>query len=147
MRVRFSSSLLWLLVLVHVLVPASYYLWRDDVDDERFAWRMFSVVRLKRCMVEAWESHDPDGEVRAPIDLPRVVHASWLRLLERGRKSVIESVLVRGCSTDRGDARDPQWPPPRLTVLERYCTAPSGRALPAERYQYSCDARVFEVGP
>src|SRR5689334_3405160 len=46
-RLRPSLSWLWLLVAVQVAIPASYYLVREDADDERFAWRMFSAVRLK----------------------------------------------------------------------------------------------------
>jgi hypothetical protein len=120
-------------VVLQVAIPASYYLVRDDRDDERFAWRMFSSVRLTRCQVLAFDGKTP--QERAEVDLPKTLHASWQRSLERGRKSVIERYLATRC----------ERPDVRYSQLERSCTSPSGRALPGQLFQYDCQGRRLEV--
>ena len=58
----------WL--LLHVSVPLSYYL-SSDIYDERFAWRMFSAVRVQECSLDARET-TASGSVR-PIALQSVL--------------------------------------------------------------------------
>jgi hypothetical protein len=127
---------LWLLVVLQVAVPASYYLLRDDRDDERFAWRMFSSVRLTRCAIAAFDEAD-GAPRRVAVDLPKVLHAGWLRSLERGRARVIEHFLASRC-------RAPQV---AYGVLERRCQTPSGKALPPASYRYDCRRRALESAP
>jgi len=124
---------LWLLVALQVTIPASYYLLRDDRDDERFAWRMFSSVRLMHCQVLAFDGKTP--QERTPVLLARHLHASWLRSLERGRKHVVEHFLATRC----------QEPEVHYGLLERACTSPSGRPLPRTHYRYDCSLRRLEV--
>lgn len=135
MLARLSPAWLWLLVALQLAIPASYYLGRDDPDDERFAWRMFSVVRLKRCEVAASET-DALGSLRA-IEISKLLHASWVRSLERGRVSVVEHFLALRCA-QRGVA---------ASTLERRCASASGRALPSLVYHYDCASRSLEVTP
>jgi hypothetical protein len=132
---RLSPAWLWLLVALQLAIPASYYLGRDDPDDERFAWRMFSVVRLKRCEVSASES-DASG-LRRPIEISSSLHASWVRSLERGRGSVIEHFLALRCA-QRGVA---------ASALERRCASASGHPLPSAIYHYDCASHALEVMP
>jgi hypothetical protein len=132
---RLSPAWLWLLVGLQVAVPASYYLVRDDRDDERFAWRMFSSVRLKHCDVRVID-RIADGTLR-PVDLPRSLHASWIRSLERGRSRVIERFLATRC----------QAPSAIGAVLERRCQGASGQPLPDEQYHYECGTRQLLAGP
>jgi hypothetical protein len=132
---------LWLLVALQVAIPASYYLVRDDRDDERFAWRMFSTVRLTRCRVLAFDvlsARGADGrtpEERSAVDMPKSLHASWLRSLERGRKHVIEHFLAARC----------ERPAVRYSQLDRSCTSPAGRVLPEQHYHYDCQGQRLEV--
>jgi hypothetical protein len=128
-----SVAWLWFLVALQVAIPASYYLLRDDRDDERFAWRMFSTVRLTRCRVLAFDGQTP--QARTEVDLARTLHASWQRSLERGRTHVIEQFLAMRC----------EQPQVRYSQLERTCTSPSGRALPETQYRYDCHERRLEV--
>jgi hypothetical protein len=130
---------LWILVVLQVAIPASYYLVRDDPDDERFAWRMFSAVRLKRCEVTA--SERASGGLARPIDIPRSVHASWIRSLERGRPNVIEHFLAQRCRPTPGAAAIED------SELTRRCKGAAGRALPSSRYRYDCASRRLETGP
>lgn len=118
---------LWLLVALQVAIPASYYLVREDRDDERFAWRMFSAVRLTRCEVRAWDERGP--ATTAAIALPAALHASWIRSLERGRHSVIERFLSSRCSGEGVTG----------SALERDCKSPSGEQLPRRSYRHACD--------
>lgn len=125
MRAR-PALWLWLLVLVQVAIPASYYV-RADRDDERFAWRMFSSVRMRRCEVSAFDVRDDGLRMRVP--LAEVLHASWIRSLERGRRNVIERFLATRCA-----------PLVREGYLERRCREPSGENIPAFVYRHSCEA-------
>ena len=133
MRLRCSPSWLWLLVAVQVAIPASYYLVREDEDDERFAWRMFSAIRLKRCDVDAFDALADDAQ--RPIALAEALHASWQRSLGRGRRPVVARFLATRCS----------MPEVRYAGLERRCTSPAGRTLPTEHYRYDCAAARLEV--
>lgn len=143
-----ASSWLWLLVLAQIALPASYYV-RADEDDERFAWRMFSAVRLKRCELEAGVLTER-GE--REVELSSAVHASWQRTLERGRRAVIERFLEQRCAPHSDPSaivltpEEAQGPPPRVTAswLERSCTSPSGERLPRQRFAFDCATRRLE---
>src|SRR6185369_4719609 len=67
-----TGCALWL--LVHVAIPLHYYYLGDDLYDERFAWRMFSAVRLQRCEVVVTEL--ARGSVRA-VPLIQILPAPW----------------------------------------------------------------------
>ena len=120
-------------MLVQIAIPASYYLVRDDPDDERFAWRMFSAIRLKRCDVQADELRG-EGARRA-IRLEHALHASWQRSLARGRRPVVERFLASRCAHDEVSE----------VHLTRQCTSPSGSTLPTQYYRFVCGSKTLEV--
>jgi len=122
-------------VAVQIAIPASYYLGHGGRDDERFAWRMFSAVRLRRCSVDAFDGELGQGPPQ--IDVSRVVHASWSGSLARGRGRVIERFLATRCG----------MPGVRTASLTRRCTAPSGSRLPVHRYHYDCATDHFSEAP
>ena len=134
MRARLTSVALWMLVAVQVAIPASYYLWRSPGDDERFAWRMFSAVRLKRCTVTAYDDEAAEKEER-PVTMAHAAHASWVHSMTRGRQRVIERFLATRCTPESG----------ATPVLRRRCAWPSGRTLPSESYRYDCAAGRMEL--
>ncbi len=116
---------LWLLVVLQVAIPASYYL-RGDRDDERFAWRMFSAVRVQRCSVRAFES---DGAERLRrVELDSALHSGWVRALERGRKRAIERFLRQRC----------QRPSVTSSELRRDCKDAAERELGVEHFVLDC---------
>ena len=120
---------------VQVAIPASYYFGRGGQDDERFAWRMFSAIRLKRCSVDAF-----DGEIGADaarVDVARAVHASWSGSLARGRQRVIEAFLATRCAR----------PGVAVASLTRRCQSPSGRRLPVRAYRYECASGHLSEAP
>ncbi len=84
-----------LFLIVQLALPLSYYL-GDDRYDERFAWRMFSDVRMVRCRAD----YRIGG---APVRLLERFHVAWQTLVERGRRPVVDAVARRLCR-DAGGA-------------------------------------------
>jgi hypothetical protein len=124
-----SYAWLWLLVAVQVAIPASYYL-RDDRDDERFAWRMFSAVRVRNCDVTVREQRTVDFE---PVDLDKLLHASWRAALARGRRRVIERFLAKRCHDE----------PLRAVKFVRTCREVDHEKTPAQRVTLDCHTGAF----
>lgn len=122
---------LWLVVALQVAIPASYYFGRNDPDDERFAWRMFSAVRVKRCEVELREQRDGRFE---RVRLEPILHGGWRNALKRGRKRVIARLLEQRCREPGVEAAE----------LVRTCKSAAGKRLPRERTLYTCAAEAWE---
>lgn len=78
-----------LFVVIQLALPALYFL-RKDPHDERFAWRMFSPMRMVRCTPLATINDQP-------FDLAGKFHEAWLELAQRGRFRVIEAMGARLC--------------------------------------------------
>jgi hypothetical protein len=85
-RLWFTS----LFLAAQVVLPLRYYLGDGDPNDERFAWRMFSDVRLVRC-----EGAFTEGQ--KPVRLEQHFHVAWISLLHRGRQNVIRAMAARLC--------------------------------------------------
>jgi len=82
---------------LQVALPLSYYL-GDDRFDERFAWRMFSSVRLSECRVKLVDRTDGAAvAVRPGAEL----HEVWANLLSRARASVVHAYAKRWCDRRR----------------------------------------------
>ena len=86
-------------VLVQLLLPLYYYVGRRDPHDERFAWRMFSPMRMAHCAPHI----TIDGK---PLSLPTVFHEAWIQLAERGRFSVVEAMGAKLCGEHPGSEVD-----------------------------------------
>jgi hypothetical protein len=82
-----------LVVLVsQLLIPLHYYLpSQRDPHDERFAWRMFSPMRMTRCEVTTAKDD-------TPLDLGREFHEAWIEVARRGRFRVIEQMGQHLCA-------------------------------------------------
>ena len=82
----------FILVMVasQLLLPLHYYINHRDPHDERFAWRMFSPMRMARC--------EPtfllDGK---PFALATTFHEAWIDATARGRFSVVEAMGAEVC--------------------------------------------------
>ena len=88
----------WIILAVvtsQLLIPLHYYTTRRDPHDERFAWRMFSPMRMTDCAVRA----TVDG---APVALEREHHEAWLAIARRGRFAVVEAMGARLCEKHPG---------------------------------------------
>ena len=86
-------------VVIQLALPLHYYVARRDRHDERFAWRMFSPMRMMTCS-------DPDDRDLPPrfvvagerISLYGSFHEAWVEIARRGRYAVIEKMLAQLCA-------------------------------------------------
>lgn len=83
-------------LIFQLVVPATYYL-RDEPYDERFAWRMFSAIRVQGCEVQVLERR---GESEVQVNLPQEIHTAWITNLERNRRDVALALLRRRCEEE-----------------------------------------------
>jgi hypothetical protein len=111
---------------VHIALPLSFY-WGSDRSDERFAWRMFSAQKAKRCQVRASEVV---AGAQQEIDLGSVVHVAWIATMERNRSSVIHHFLQKRC-LQRGVAS---------ASLRRTCGGPGEASRLRSEYTISCSS-------
>jgi len=114
-----------------LIVPLTYYV-RADPYDERFAWRMFSAVRLHQCRPAA--SEVVDGQER-PVDMPKVIHQAWINTMARNREDVIRAFLAKRCEQDGVDE----------STLTNVCVTPTGTRLAPQVYRRDCANGVEEL--
>jgi hypothetical protein len=115
----------WLAFLV--LVPLRYYVLPDhDPYDERFAWRMFSAVRVQRCEVVVDETLL--GEPR-PVRLTSSLPMPWIALVERNRPAVQRGLLDFRCA---GETE------PSAVEIRSSCVEASGERAPTIRRTLDC---------
>lgn len=115
---------LGVLLALHLTLPLTYYL-RDDPYDERFAWRMFSGIRMHTCDVRVEER--VAGEVR-PLDIPRTVPVAWRNLLRRNRRAVVLGFLEQRC----------ELPDAEEVVITNRCATPQRQVLAPQIYRREC---------
>ncbi len=84
------GRLIALVVVSQLLLPLHYYFGRRDPHDERFAWRMFSPMRMAQCSPEV----RIDGK---RFELSSEFHEAWLETARRGRFRVLEQMTARLC--------------------------------------------------
>ncbi len=80
---------------VQLLLPLAYYVARKDPHDERFAWRMFSPMRMAKCQPRVTIGGQP-------LALGTEFHEAWVKIATRGRFSVIEAMGARLCAEHPG---------------------------------------------
>ena len=80
---------------IQLLAPLTYYALRRDPHDERYAWRMFSPMRMAQCKAQL----SVDGE---PVALYSKFHEAWIELAQRGRLVVIEEMAEKLCEDNKG---------------------------------------------
>jgi hypothetical protein len=76
-------------------LPLHYYLARRDPHDERYAWRMFSPMRMARCTPR----FSIDGQ---PVALGAKFHEAWIEIAQRGRYVVLEGMAAKLCDDHPG---------------------------------------------
>jgi len=93
MSPRARNTFLAIFLTSQIALPLRYYLRAEapgSTYDERFAWRMFSPVRMIRCKAV----YEHDG---APVELSEEIHSAWGTLLQRGRPHVVDAVSRHLC--------------------------------------------------
>ncbi len=78
-----------------LLLPLHYYFARRDPHDERFAWRMFSPMRMTKCT----PTFTLDDK---PVALASEFHEAWIELARRGRFVVVEAMGAHLCAKNPG---------------------------------------------
>jgi len=112
-------------LLVQLAIPLRYYL-GDDRFDERFAWRMFSAVRVYRCDLAAYDVNE--GR-QSQVNLGRTIHVAWITTMRRSREGVLQRYLSWRCETADVDG---------ARVVNR-CVTPEGDQVPDVVRQIDCD--------
>lgn len=114
-------------VALQLVVPASYYV-RDERFDERFAWRMFSGIRVSTCRTTVVEERDGSA---ARLSLSENLHSAWIEHLGRNRRRVIDRFLENRC--DHGASR---------VELTNTCEQPDGSPGGTLVYARDCARRA-----
>jgi len=86
-----------LVVVTQLLLPLRYYVAHRDPHDERFAWRMFSPMRMSHCTPK----FELDGK---PVPMASTFHEAWYEIAQRGRFEVIEKMGAALCKQHPGSA-------------------------------------------
>jgi hypothetical protein len=101
-----------------LVIPLHYYVLRKDRHDERFAWRMFSPMRMTKCKA----AFVVDGQ---PVNIGSEFHEAWGEMVERGRAAVIEEMAHRLCAKRPGK-------PVMVTLQCTYFDRPDASYGPAD---------------
>ena len=80
-------------VVLQLALPISYYI-SNHAYDERFAWRMFSSVRMTRC---SFKLSTIDGAAETVLPLQKEYHVVWLNLAKRARLDVVDAMVKNAC--------------------------------------------------
>jgi hypothetical protein len=139
-RARATISVFIVLWLAwQVAVPLSYYA-GDNVDDERFSWRMFSGVWLlqKSCTASVSEVRSQSGaalpDIRA-ISLERTLHSTWVnQLKKKNRPLVVEKVLRSRCESDASVTE---------VHYTRACSSAEDTRIPPVAMRFDCRNGTF----
>lgn len=92
---RWVGLFILFFLAAQLLLPLRYYL-NAPTNDERFAWRMFSSVRLRDNAARLYETIEQDGNtLERPI--PAGLLAPWQSALDSNRMDVTEKVMRRHC--------------------------------------------------
>lgn len=101
MSKRATNLFIALFVASQLAMPMSYYA-GDRTFDERFAWRMFSPIRVTSCDVRWYE-----GATRTRVQPYSEIGAPWVSLMARARESVIVAYARHRCAQMRGRHEQP----------------------------------------
>ena len=122
-------------LVFQLALPISHYVGLRATDD-RFAWRMYSSVRLQRCRaaIEERRFGAPSGH---RVDADREIGIGWRAALDGFNRPVVRRYLERRCRRD--------------TTVEtvhyaRRCLEVNGAEAPLETALLECAHERFVVG-
>jgi hypothetical protein len=110
-----KNALIVAFLALQIGLPLSYYL-SDNAYDERFAWRMFSPIRLIKCDVTLYDESDGRRTALRPM---REMHVVWRNLMRRGRVPIVQAFARKWCA----EGAD------RKLTADMTCGPPDGRLL------------------
>lgn len=94
---RWEVWVIAIILATQLLIPLHYYIAHRDPHDERFAWRMFSPMRMVECRPQFFKDEQP-------LALGAEFHEAWVTIAARGRFVVIEAMAARLCKKYPGSA-------------------------------------------
>lgn len=97
MRGKAITAFIHVFLVIQIALPISYYSCRADPHDERFAWRMFSPMRMARCRTTFTV-----GDDRKPVRMSSRFHEAWLTVAQRGRRDVVLAMARKLCADNPG---------------------------------------------
>ena len=118
-----------LCIVAQLVLPLSYYM-GEQREDERFAWRMFSAVRMSPCKGGA--SATLESGARVQIQLVGVAHVAWIALLQRNRARVVHRFLEDQCAASEGYREVTYW---------NTCNDLATQSRVEHRYEMTCATR------
>lgn len=93
-----QGRVILVVVASQLLIPLYYYTGSSrDPHDERFAWRMFSPMRMTTCEPKFFRDDKP-------LDVGPIFHEAWIEIAKRGRFHVIEEMGATLCAKFPGRA-------------------------------------------
>jgi hypothetical protein len=127
---RWTTALILGFLAFQLALPLSYYL-GDDRFDERFAWRMFSSIRMTDCQLMARRAAGPNQFEE--VEVYRDIQIAWANLIKRNRDEVARAYLERRCNR----AESPQ------VELRTVCRSPDG-VRTRHTWRARCERGVIE---
>jgi len=91
-----------LFLAIQIALPAHYYLFSDPYD-ERFAWRMYSSMRMVKCQTAIYEGQ---GAERKKIKLSREIGMPWVKGISRGKLRVLHAYADRRCAEMKAEGKE-----------------------------------------
>lgn len=134
LRASLAALAVW--TLIQIAIPLRYYL-GEDLYDERFAWRMFSAVRVQECEIAVAETRDGHEVALQPMTF---LPAPWVGLLERSRPAVVRGFLDWRCETGAASEAGA----PEAVSVRSSCVDATGDALPSVVRALTCGDRAYE---
>ena len=95
-----SALFITFFVALQFLIPLTYLV-REDASDERFTWRSLAEPDPAPCESYA-ELIRADG-ARENVPLQALVNEEWVRYVQRGRRAVVDALLVEQCEAEGVD--------------------------------------------
>ena len=133
---RAALAVLCVWTIIQLAIPLRYYL-GDDLYDERFAWRMFSAVRVQECEIAVAETRDGREVALQPMTF---LPAPWVGLLERSRPAVVRGFLDWRCEGLDASAADA----PDVVSVRSSCVDATGDPIPSVVRALTCEGRQYE---
>lgn len=115
---------------LQLALPVSYYLGEDRFD-ERFAWRMFSSIRMTDCQLKARRAAGPNEFDE--VEVYRDIQIAWANLIKRNRGEVARAYLERRCEL----GESPQ------VELRTVCRSPDGTST-RHTWRARCESGKIE---
>jgi hypothetical protein len=122
------AAIIAIFLASQIALPIRYYL-GNQPDDERFAWRMFSSLAMRNCVLTVEESTFLAGVAdKRVLNLNTAVQARWIGVLETNHPRTVDKFLKRRCLL----------PEVRSVRIERLCFETDGARSPVVEHSLDC---------